>query len=633
MPTPTLLLRILRCFVQRLQMRRPAMRRPADGRTRWVVVAAVLVMLGGCAAGPLPEGDSAAGNDAVTAGGSVDPGEDASGASGAGDSEVEATPEEPQYPVAPFEGDQLYDLLVAEVAVYRGQLDAALDGYMKVTRDSGDVGVASRAAMLARYLKRDQETIDAARVWTDAEPAALEGHRLLVELLMKRRDLKGAIEHLEAVKRLGGLANFQLFAIQSEGQDPATREALLDAFDRLMVDYPDDPQLMFGRAVILLREGRGAESLATAERLLERELTVNTAILKVNALKQLGRTAELLEYLDGVVGTLAASNPEGSKRLRMHYAQQLFEDQRFPEAKGQYEIVLAGSPQDGNVLFALALIAMEQNDDTAARQHLSDMVRWDKRAGEAHFYLGSIAERNSETELAIHEYMQAGNGYEFLPAQARIASLMLDQGRMSEARSYLTKVRQSRTDLYDQLIMVEAQLLADRGFQRQVFEFLDATITADPDNTDFLYFRAMTGQQFGDLLILERDLRRVIELEPENAAALNALGYTLTDQTDRHEEALELIRKALAIKPDEAAFIDSLGWVQYRLQNYEESLVHLRRALDLFPNDEVAAHLGEVLWVTGREAEADEVWAEALERKPESEILRKVMRRLKDLSR
>ena len=137
----------------------------------------------------------------------------------------------------------------------------------------------------------------------------------------------------------------------------------------------------------------------------------------------------------------------------------------------------------------------------------------------------------------------------------------------------------------------------------------------------------MTGQRFGYLDILESDLRRIITVDPENADALNALGYTLTDQTDRHEEALELIEKALEIKPGEAAFIDSMGWVQYRLQNYDAAILHLRRALELFQNDEVAAHLGEVLWVVGEKVEAIEIWNKALEWAPESEILKSVMQR------
>jgi Flp pilus assembly protein TadD len=139
----------------------------------------------------------------------------------------------------------------------------------------------------------------------------------------------------------------------------------------------------------------------------------------------------------------------------------------------------------------------------------------------------------------------------------------------------------------------------------------------------------MTGQRFGQLDILEADLRRVIELDPDNADALNALGYTLTDQTDRHEEALELIEKALKIKPHEASFIDSLGWVQYRLNNFQIALTHLRRAFEMFRNDEIAAHLGEVLWVVGDRTEANQVWEKGLELAPESEILKDVIQRFR----
>ena len=181
-----------------------------------------------------------------------------------------------------------------------------------------------------------------------------------------------------------------------------------------------------------------------------------------------------------------------------------------------------------------------------------------------------------------------------------------------------------------QLVMIEAQLLSDRGLEQEVLAFLDEVLVDQPENIDLLYFRAMTGERFDRLDVLEYDLRRILEIDPENADALNALGYTLTDRTDRHEEALLLIEEALALKPDEPAFIDSMGWVQYRLKNYEVAIEYLRRALSLFQNDEVAAHLGEVLWITGEKTEAREVWNKALELAPESEILQDVMRRFRE---
>jgi tetratricopeptide (TPR) repeat protein len=293
----------------------------------------------------------------------------------------------------------------------------------------------------------------------------------------------------------------------------------------------------------------------------------------------------------------------------------------------QYEWVLERVPNDGDILFALALIAMEQKKEETAKSYLNKMVRYNRRPSEAHFYLGSLSEKAEDYAKAIREYKQVEEGYEFLPAQARIVSMMQQQNQLHEAREYLERMRAEYPGRHQQLVMVEAQLLSEQGLEQEVFSLLDDAVNSNPGNLDLLYFRAMTGEKFGHLEILERDLKAIISIEPDNADALNALGYSLTDQTDRHEEALELITKALNIKPNEAAFIDSMGWVLYRLENFEEAVTYLRRALELFPNDEVAAHLGEALWALGEEAEAGEVWQKALEKAPDSEILEQVIKR------
>ena len=307
----------------------------------------------------------------------------------------------------------------------------------------------------------------------------------------------------------------------------------------------------------------------------------------------------------------------------------LFKQGDLETAKAQYKNALNASPNDGDVLFALALIALEQGEDLQAQQHLERMVRWNRRSGEAHYYLGEIAERRSDTELALQEYAKAGEGYEFIPAQERIVSILADEGLWQEARALLSKLRTEKPQHRQRLMIMEAQLLADRGKKKEALGFLDSILVLEPKNVELLYYRAMTGQRFGQLDILEADLRRVIKLDPSNADALNALGYTLTDQTNRHEEALELIEKALTINPHDASFIDSLGWVQYHLNNFQIALTHLQRAFEMFQNDEIAAHLGEVLWVVGDKTKANQVWEKGLKLTPESEILKDVIHRFR----
>ncbi len=195
-------------------------------------------------------------------------------------------------------------------------------------------------------------------------------------------------------------------------------------------------------------------------------------------------------------------------------------------------------------------------------------------------------------------------------------------------QSYFDNVLARRPRQANQMVMIEVQALSQRELKSAVFSLLDSYIDSHPDNIEMLYFRAMTGQRFDRLDILERDLRAVIRLDPKNSDALNALGYTLTDQLGRHEEALDMISRAIEIKPNEPAFIDSMGWVQFRLNNLDEAILYLRRALKLFTNDEVAAHLGEALWSAGDKIEASKVWLKALDLAPDSKILKEVIERL-----
>ena len=538
------------------------------------------------------------------------------------ESKVPKRPRPSDYPVAPFPKDALYQLLVAEVAGYRGEYSTALEKYVDMALKTRDAGVAQRAAMLAVYLKRYEEALTTSKIWVEQEPNSIEARRYLSEQLLRIGDMEQAIVHMEAIKNLGGLANFESFAYSAANMDDKGREVLLEAMSRMLAEYPGDAQLMFSKAVLLEQSGQLEEALQLANQLLVSKKDINVIVLKVNALKNLLRTDEALVFLESTLEELA-----DKRRLRLIYARMLFEAERLFDAEKQYELVHQQAPNDSDILFALALISMEQGKDESAQGYLNQMIRFNRRANEAHYYLGSIADKNDKIPQAISEYKMVGPGREYLAAQVRIAALLSNQGRLDDARAHLENQRANNPDRYNRLVMIEGQLLSERGHEAEFFELLEMVIQKQPENVELLYFRAMTGQSLGRLDVLEQDLLRVIEIDPGNADAMNALGYTLADQTDRHDEALVLIERALEIKPNEAAFIDSLGWVQYRLENYKDAVTNLRKALSLFDNDEVAAHLGEVLWVIGEEQEARNVWQKALDARPDSDILKRVIKR------
>ena len=589
---------------------------------QFLLLVIALILLGGCTSQSVKE-SAPKKTDASSAAVDASAEAEASAVNASiAESKVPKRPRPSDYPVAPFPKDALYQLLVAEVAGYRGEYSTALEKYVDMALKTRDAGVAQRAAMLAVYLKRYEEALTTSKIWVEQEPDSIEARRYLSEQLLRIGDMEQAIVHMEAIKSLGGLANFESFAYSAANMDDKGREVLLEAMSRMLAEYPGDEQLMFSKAVLLEQSGQLEEALQLANQLLVSKKDINVIVLKVNALKDLLRTDEALVFLESTLEELA-----DKRRLRLIYARMLFEAERLVDAEKQYEQVHQQAPNDSDILFALALISMEQGKDESAKGYLNQMIRFNRRANEAHYYLGSIADKNDEISQAISEYKMVGPGREYLAAQVRIAALLADQDRLDDARAHLENQRANNPERYNRLVMIEGQLLSERGHEAEFFELLETVIQKQPENVELLYFRAMTGQSLGRLDVLEQDLLRVIEIDPGNADAMNALGYTLADQTDRHDEALVLIERALEIKPNEAAFIDSLGWVQYRLENYKDAVTNLRKALLLFDNDEVAAHLGEVLWVSGEQQEARNVWQKALDARPDSDILKRVIKR------
>ena len=542
-----------------------------------------------------------------------------------GQENVHQEPDEPvEYPLRPFDKETLYQLLLAEIAGYRKNYDLALENYALEAVKTRDAGVAARATRLAAYLKRDDIAAPAAELWAELEPDSLEAHRHAAEQAIRAGNLSIAVAHMESVKRLGGLANFNAVAYRAGNLDQEERDLLLATISEMLVQYPEDEQLLFSKAVLLEQSNRTEEALYITEKLLGDSPDINVVILRVNALKRMGQIKTALKLLEKEV----KQRPE-HRRLKVFYARVLFDEGLLDRARQQYENLLLIVPRDGDILFALALIAMEQEREMLAIEYFSRMIEFGQRVGEANYYLGTLMEKIGDPARALRHYRQAGLGYEFLPTQARITDILATSGQVDEARNYIQNLIVKNPEREVQLVLLEAQMLADHSSLAAALEFMSQQIVKDSDNVEYRYFRAMTGERNNDLALLESDLRHIIALNPDNADAMNALGYTLADKTDRYEEALILISRALEIKPNEAAFIDSIGWVHYRLENYDQAIRFLRQALDMFPNDEVAAHLGEVLWVAGNRTEASKVWQQGLELAPDSKILQEVIGRFK----
>jgi tetratricopeptide (TPR) repeat protein len=325
----------------------------------------------------------------------------------------------------------------------------------------------------------------------------------------------------------------------------------------------------------------------------------------------------LEEYLDQIPDDQA---------LRMLYGQFLVEEEEFSSARAVFERLLSNRPKEPDVLFAVGILSLQLDDMDGARIYFARLFETGERRDEAAFYLGQVEERAENAEAALDWYGKV-DGANAVDAQIRIALLRAKAGEVQRARETLKRLRDQGPANAVLIYLVEAEILESVGRAEEAMAVFGTALQEFPDDETLLYARALSAVKVDDIHTAEQDLRRIIELDPEHADALNALGYTLADRTDRYEEAKGYIEKAYALKPDEPAILDSMGWVYYRLGKYEIALDYLTRALDLMSDGEIAAHLGEVLWAMNRRAEAFEVWDAAIKEHPDHDYLKEVVSR------
>jgi tetratricopeptide (TPR) repeat protein len=315
--------------------------------------------------------------------------------------------------------------------------------------------------------------------------------------------------------------------------------------------------------------------------------------------------------------------------LRTAYAKLLVDAKEYDAALDQYRILRRKAPKDTEIRLTAGLVAMQAEEWSEAREIWSDLVATGQHTDEARYFLAQTEELAGRADEALELYRQVLDGPFRIDAGMRLAVLAAKSGRVAEARERLAQLRLVEPDRAVDLYLAEGELVRKHGTPDEARQVYESALATHPDNQDILYATALLAAEQGRVADAEARFKKVLAKEPDHADALNALGYTLADLTDRHQEALGYITRALELKPDSPAFLDSMGWVQYRIGNTAAALDYLRRAYAELKDAEVAAHLGEVLWVSGQREEAERIWREAEEREPDSPILRATRQRLR----
>jgi len=443
-------------------------------------------------------------------------------------------------------------------------------------------------------------------------------------------DLKGDLERLLAdasanPKTLGD-AFLQLNRALSAQPD---KVAVYRLVSDLAKPYPGVPEAQLAVAVAGYNTGlTDVEILAASTRAVDRSLDLRpgwerAVLVKADILAK-GSSEKAIAYLQAFLVAVPNSRAGASALAQLY-----IEQERYADAREVFQKQLDAEPADRELEYAVAAISLQMKDYANAERMFDDLKKVGfGEPGAVTYYLGEIAEETKRYDEAIARYREVTVGDRAWLAKLRIAAVMGKQGHLAAARQYLGGLEPDGRDQEIELKQAEAQLLEDAGDYKGAYALLNEALADDPDSPDLLYDAAMVAEKLDRLDEVESHLKRVIELKPDNAQALNALGYTLVDRTQRAVEGLKLIEQAHALAPSDPFILDSMGWANFRLGNLSESEKFLRRALAERPDPEIAAHLGEVLWAKGERDTAQEVWQSQLKETPDNPVLLDTVRRL-----
>lgn len=518
----------------------------------------------------------------------------------------------------------LFQFLLSEIARQRGEPGLAAEGMLDLAKTTRDPRLAKRATEVALMSRQEGRALEAATLWNQIEPEEPTAQQAVVAILLSSGQLEKARPHLQKLLAAEGegVGRAMLHLNQMLAQQKDKADALV-LVQELVEPYLNRAEAHF--AIAHAAWGAGRDELALSEIREASRLQPGweaAALLQGQLLLRVS-TTDALEFFRG----LLVDHPK-MQEARLVYARLLVGERQYTEARTQFERLLDELPGNPDVSFAVGLLAMQTKDYDAAEKFLKQALNSRYRdEAMVRMYLGQLSEERGRLEDAADWYASVGQGEQYIPAQIRRAGILAKQGKLAEARQHLRQIAVQSNQQRVQVVVAEAQLLRDAKAYAEAFELLGKALEKLPNHPDLLYDHAMAAERAGKFEILEQDLRKLIQIKPEYAHAYNALGYTLADRSERLDEALQLIEKALKLAPDDLFILDSLGWVHYRMGQLEKAENDLRRAYAGQHDAEIAAHLGEVLWARGKRQEAEKIWRDALKENPQHESLMNVIKK------
>ena len=512
----------------------------------------------------------------------------------------------------------VYKYLIGEIAGQRGELNLASKLFLDLAKSTRDARLAERAAQAAVFGNNATAALEAANLWNNIAPESVEAQQAITQMLVSIGHLDEAKPHLEKLLAKESTRANGFLHLNTLLQRQPDKAAVLALVQELAKPYPELPEAHFTIATSALAigdHGLALDELQTADRL--RPGWETSAILHGQILFTQQQPEAAIDFYRDFLQRY----PEASE-VRLTLARLLVNQKRFEEAKTEFVKLVEASNNNPEVLVVVGLLSFQSMEYEEAEQYFQNALKEGfKNRDQIYLYLGQIAEKQKKTEQAMTWYKQVKPGDHYIEAQFNIANLVALSEGADAAVQMLSKLPDLNNEQQAAVVQAQANLLSREKRYQDAFNLLEKAVATLPNTPDIIYDYAMAAERVQRVDLMEKELRKLIQIKPDFAQAYNALGYTLADRNIKLEEAQKLIEKALTLSPNDHYILDSMGWVHYRMGKLDKAVDYLRRAYTAQTDPEIAAHLGEVLWQQGKREEAKRTWEDALRAHPENEAL------------
>lgn len=519
----------------------------------------------------------------------------------------------------------VFQVLLGELALRRGDAKLSSDAWTDLAQRTRDPKVVARATEIAGGTRQYERALELTKLWLEIEPDSTKAKQTQSSLLILSNRLDELAPQLTALLEQDkpNLASnlMQLNRMLAKHGDKIAVQKLVD---RVATPYDGLPEAHFAMAQAAANAGDNLRALNETEKSLQLRPDWEIAAVARAQLQAQHSVGTAIESLSAFVDR----NP-GANDARLALARLLITEKRYDESRLQFNRLIKENPNNPEVMYPVAMLALQQGDTATGRAQLERLLTSDyPDKSNIHFFLGQLDHEEKKPDSALEHFRQVTAGPQYIAARSRSALILMHQGKIEAARELLHNTQSSTPAERVELTLAESQLLREAGRHNDAYIVLDSALSTLPDSTELIYEAALTAERIGKPELLESHIKHLLAIKPDHAHALNALGYSLAERNVRLAEARDLIAKAQSLAPEDPFIMDSMGWVLYRQGKLPDALRTLENAYRIKADPEIAAHLGEVLWAMNRKDEARRILSEAAKANPDNEVLAGTIKKL-----